>query len=350
MLTRTPVPRIVTHVTTIELDRLGIRLPAGYVVRPFRDEDREPLVALRNAELQPMERQDAAEWRHWEALMPDPEMSRLSVEDPSGSVIAMASLSKGGGWQHPDGALNIGVGVAAPARRQGIGSAMLGALEEEARRRGAPRLLSGGNAGLPFGIDWATRRGYHEIGRRIASYLDLAAFDPTQFSDMLARVRGDGIRLVTLEELLAPRDEARKEEFLRALHAAEAPMHEDVPFATPIPHPPYEHFRRLLVESGQTLFALSIVALHGETIAGLTLTGRRQARDGLTYMTGTAREYRGRGVAMAMKVDALSRAKAAGLRALFTVNDESNKAMRGINARLGYQMLPANVQLEKRLA
>ncbi len=336
--------------TAIAFDRLGTRMPTGYVARPFRDEDREPLVAARNAELEPMERQDAAEWRQWEALMPDPDILRFCVDDPAGSVIAMASLSKGGGWQHPDGALNIGVGVTSPARRKGIGSALLDALEEEARRRSAPRLLAGANASLAFGIAWATKRGYREIGRRIASYVDLAAFEPAKFADATTRVRDEGIRLATLEELLAPRDDAGKDAFLRALHTAERPMHEDVPFATPVPHPPYEHFRKLLVESGQTLFGLSVVALAGETIAGFTFTGKRQARDGLTYMTGTAREYRGRGIAIAMKVDALARAKAAGLRALFTVNDEPNKAMRGINAELGYQMLPASVQLEKRLA
>jgi GNAT superfamily N-acetyltransferase len=66
-------------------------------------------------------------------------------------------------------------------------------------------------------------------------------------------------------------------------------------------------------------------------------------------MTGTARSYRGRGIATALKVEALSRAKAKGLRAMLTTNDEPNKAMRGINASLGYQMLPAHVQLEKKL-
>jgi GNAT superfamily N-acetyltransferase len=66
-------------------------------------------------------------------------------------------------------------------------------------------------------------------------------------------------------------------------------------------------------------------------------------------MTGTARGYRGRGIATALKVEALSRAKAKGLRAMLTTNDEPNKAMRGINALLGYQTLPAHVQLEKRL-
>jgi mycothiol synthase len=66
-------------------------------------------------------------------------------------------------------------------------------------------------------------------------------------------------------------------------------------------------------------------------------------------MTGVGRDYRGRGLATAIKVEALSRAKAKGLRAMLTTNDEPNKAMREINAKLGYQPLPAHVQLEKPL-
>ena len=66
-------------------------------------------------------------------------------------------------------------------------------------------------------------------------------------------------------------------------------------------------------------------------------------------MTGTGRDYRGRGLATAMKVKMLAAAKTAGLRAMLTTNDEPNKAMRGINAKLGYVMLPANVELEKTL-
>ncbi len=67
-------------------------------------------------------------------------------------------------------------------------------------------------------------------------------------------------------------------------------------------------------------------------------------------MTGTAREYRGRGIARALKVEALTRAKRKGLRAMGTTNDEPNRSMREINAKLGYQMLPAHVELEKPLA
>ncbi len=45
-----------------------------------------------------------------------------------------------------------------------------------------------------------------------------------------------------------------------------------------------------------------------------------------------------------------TRAKTRGLHALLTTNDEPNMAMSGINAKLGYQTLPAHMQLEKILS
>ena len=140
-----------------------------------------------------------------------------------------------------------------------------------------------------------------------------------------------------------------QEKFWRELWEAEAPMWDDIPFSTPTPHWPYDRFKKMAALNPQILRDLSLVAYAGDTIAGYTLTGASHPNDGDTYMTGVAREYRGRGIAMALKVDVLARAKANGLRAMKTVNDEPNKAMRGINATLGYQTLPAHVQLEKKL-
>ena len=107
--------------------------------------------------------------------------------------------------------------------------------------------------------------------------------------------------------------------------------------------------RRRRDSNTQPISDASVIAYDGETIAALTTTGKRESLDGYTWMTGVGRAYRGRGIATAIKVEALLRAKAKGLRAMLTTNDEPNKAMREINAKLGYQLLPAHVQLEKPL-
>jgi len=333
----------------MDTDRLTASLPKGYRARLFEERDREPWVAERNTWYGPMEQGSAEEWRIWESMSPDDSLLRLTVEDGTGRIAAIANVSSGGAFPHPDGAQSGGVSVARADRGKGIASALLAVIIDEAVRRKAPRFLAGASDAHADALAWAAKRGFSEIGRRIEAYVELATFDPARFGARVDEVRRSGITFRTIEEILDGRDGAWREQFIRALHDAERPMWEDIPWATPTPHWPFERFRQMAFESGQMLADASIVAYDGETIAALTTTGKRESQDGYTWMTGVGRDYRGRGLATAIKVEALSRAKSKGLRALLTTNDEPNKAMRQINAKLGYQTLPAYVQLAKPL-
>ena len=329
------------------LDDLNARLPRGYRARAFADSDREPLVEAGNAESHPMERESAEEWRFWEERNPDPSRRRVTVVTTDGAIVGTGSLAVGM-MARPDGAQFIGTGVHKDHRNRGVGGALLGALEAEAVRRKVPRLLSGASAAKPFALEFAQKRGYREIGRRIMSYRELASYDPAQWRDALDRVAREGIVLRTFADITTGNDPAARDAFWRALWEAEGPMWDDIPFSSPTPHWPFEKFRELVAESPRTLHDVSLVAFDGDRIVGYTVTGGSDD-DGHTYMTGVGREHRGKGIAMALKVDVLARAKAAGLRAMKTVNDEPNKAMRGVNIKLGYQPVPDHVELEKRL-
>jgi GNAT superfamily N-acetyltransferase len=330
------------------LSETNARLPKGYRARSFEDADREPLVAAGNAESHPMEEETADEWRRWESMFSDPTRLRLTVLAPDGTIAGSVNI-QAGFIPRPDGSQSIGVGVDKAHRNRGIGTALLEAVEAEARRRNVPRLLAGASASKPFALEFARKHGYREIGRRIMSYRELDSYRPEQWRDSLDRVAKAGITIRSFSEILAERDDAGKDRFWHELWEAEGPMWEDIPFATPTPHWPFERFYDMAVKSGQMLQDLSLVAYAGEQIAGFTTTGDRQGKDGWTWMTGVARDQRGKGIAMAIKVDVLARAKAQGMRAMCTVNDEPNKAMRGVNIKLGYQPVPDHVELEKTL-
>jgi L-amino acid N-acyltransferase YncA len=333
----------------VDTERLTASLLAGYRARPFEERDREPWVAERNTWYGPMEQGSAKEWQAWEAMAPDASRLRIAVDDASGQLAAIADVGAGGALEHPDGAQSGGVSVGRAHRGKGIGSSLLAVIMDEAIRRKAPRFLAGASEAHADALAWAAKRGFREIGRRIEVYLELASFDPARFRARAEDVRASGIALTTIEEVFASSDAASRERFIRALYDAETPMWEDIPWATPTPHWPYDRFRHMGFESGQILADLSIVAYDGDTIAGFTTTGKRQSQDAYTWMTGVGRNYRGRGLATTIKVEALSRAKAKGLRAMLTTNDEPNRAIREINAKLGYRTLPAHVQLEKPL-
>jgi GNAT superfamily N-acetyltransferase len=330
-------------------DAITAALPKGYRARDFRDSDREPWVEERNAQVHELQRGTADEWREWEAIDPPKNLLRVSLDAPDGRLAGGADLGPGF-VPRPDGTLFGGVNVMRAHRRKGLGAALLDAVEAGARRARAPRILSNTNAAFTGSAEWATKRGYKEIGRRIESYVDVQTFDGAPLRDVLGRVEASGIRLATVSDLLRGRDAAATERFWRDLWEAEAPMWEDVPWASPTPHWPFEKFKKIAVESGKMVTDATIVALDGDRIAAFTTTGKQGTDRGYTWMTGTGRDYRGRGLATALKLKMLAAAKAAGLRAMLTTNDEPNKAMRGINEKLGYVMLPATIELEKKLS
>jgi GNAT superfamily N-acetyltransferase len=334
--------------TTTRTDEITATLPKGYRAREFRETDREPMVAERNEQVHELQRGSADEWREWEELDPPKDLFRFVVETPDGAPAASAEIGPGF-MPRPDGALAGDVGIMRKHRGKGLGTALLKAVEAEAARRKAPRIMAGISVAFEGSLEWAQKRGYAEIGRRIESYVDVRTFDPAPFADMVDRVRDSGITLVTLTEHFKDKDDAARDAFWHELWEAEAPMWEDVPWSDPRPHWPYERFHQLAVKSGKMVEGATVVAFDGSTIAGFTTTGKQGTDRGYTWMTGTGRDHRGRGIATAMKVVMLAGAREAGLRAMLTTNDEPNKAMRGINAKLGYVMLPAHVELEKKL-
>ncbi|MBC9715355.1 GNAT family N-acetyltransferase [Streptomyces sp. TRM66268-LWL] len=89
---------------------------------------------------------------------------------------------------------------------------------------------------------------------------------------------------------------------------------------------------------------LSTVALVDGTPAAFTAArtdGRTRYASG---MTGTARAFRGRGLAKLAKTDSLHRARAAGYTEAFTGNDSGNGPMLAINKWFGYDICATEVR------
>ena len=66
--------------------------------------------------------------------------------------------------------------------------------------------------------------------------------------------------------------------------------------------------------------------------------------------TGVLPDYRGKGIALAMKLAGIERARAMGYREIRTENDSLNAPMLRINEALGFQREAARLTFERRLA
>jgi len=80
-----------------------------------------------------------------------------------------------------------------------------------------------------------------------------------------------------------------------------------------------------------------VAVVDGAVAAVSLLVADRESGRATNMFTGTLREYRGRGLARAVKLATTHWAAANGITQITTTNDETNAAMLAVNRRLGYK-------------
>jgi GNAT superfamily N-acetyltransferase len=233
-----------------------------------------------------------------------PEGTERLVAELDGAIVAWAPsgvYADGSGW--------LWIGVDAQYRRQGVGTALYRRIEE----RVGPRLLRAS----------AT----DEDGRR---FLQRRGFVRTNVLSVLARDLDD-LPEPTIETLQLSAVDIGS---IRQLYAE---GHDDVPSESPRAPFTEERFRREVVEAELVdRDVSSVVVEDGEPVAFTLVLANHEDARAETQMTAVRRDRRGRGLAYAVKIGSLHRARAAGLRTMLTANDVGNAPMFAVNRKLGF--------------
>jgi GNAT superfamily N-acetyltransferase len=225
----------------------------------------------------------------------------------------------------------VGIMIWPAYRRQGFGTQVYNHLLATLRPKGAHRLLTSVYSNQVAGQRFLQGHGWQPCSSSIHYQLDLATAELHQDENADLLLANQGLRWITLEQL--PR---------RGLAARLLPIwnltRPDQP--QPWPYVPYyaERFEREILEPAELALAhsLAIVGQNNQIVA-LNLQSYAAADHLYTTYLGVDPDYRGRGLAKALKQKLLVHARRHSIALLSTDNDACHRTMRRINEQLGYQ-------------
>jgi mycothiol synthase len=256
-----------------------------------------------------------------------------------GDIVGSAYVGQSSVYALPPEVISVYVAVHPDHQRQGYGRELLQRAEITASERKHEQAYSYSDETQPRSMRFAERAGYRCIDRGWESTLDLTQCDPTGLRGAVARVASDGIRIASATTLALERDDWKQ-----GLYHLFAIVERDVPTPLPITGVPFEVFEaqvlgRRFVSDG------FLVALDGERIVGLTFLqpvddAPQQVSQSLT---GVHSAYRDRGIAVALKSQAVIWAREAGFTSIRTHSAQSNSPMLAINDQLGFERNHATV-------
>jgi len=238
------------------------------------------------------------------------------IAERDGVPVGAGSTSKFAGA--PDGEFAyLTMRVPREERRQGVGTALHLRASEHARQLEKSRFYVVVRHDDEDSLAYYSGRDYTELGRMQDVFLELADTAVTPSAP-------EGIAIV-----------AASPDYDRGAYEVALEADADIPSGEPIVSGPYEqgrdrHFGAMSVRE------LSFVALDGDRVVGYAILNQHVEGVGEHAMTGVARNYRGRGIALALKQAQIAAAKDAGYERLRTQNDLGNAPMRRVNEKLGY--------------
>jgi GNAT superfamily N-acetyltransferase len=317
-------------------------------LRAFRPADYPALAALQRA-CEPEHPLSEAHWRHEDGL-DDPRTRRARVVAMAGGeLIGYAGFMQCSLMFHPRRFVLYG-GVAPTARGQGVGRALYAWLQDALAPFAPERLGAGLWSQQADGEAWLARRGYGETLREIESALAFSDFEPAAWTEAQARGEAAGVRLVSLAAL------GEGEVWRRRLFDLDMAFSTDIPMTGALTPPEYGIYAHLYFACPGYRPELCWLALApgpaGEPEpVGLCWHALAPAPGELeTIVSGVRRDWRGRGVALALKSRALADAKERGYARVCTRNAATNAGMLAVNTRLGYRPIAARLVMEKELS
>lgn len=264
----------------------------------------------------------------------------IAAEPSSGCLI-------GYGCARPEpGAWRIHLGVETGRRRQGVGSQLLDrllhALQEQQATVARVRVREPHPEAGPETLAFLERRGFAPYERMLFLAQDLTRL-PEPSDEPVRRAEAAGVTFTTIDQELEQNPAVLQE--IYDLYAATTV---DIPTAGPVIPPAYEAYVRSLEEPLRLPAGFVLARVNGACVGMSYGAAMAEAPDWLGHRyTGVRREYRGRGIARALKTLVTRFARQQGYARVTTATLEVNRGMRAVNESLGFAVAYSELRLSR---
>lgn len=313
-----------------------------YTIRPFIRSDAQyrTLVTIRNAAY-PSQPMSVDTLKHIEATLDPNYLYQCELIERDGEMIAYGFYIQPTWAYHPNKYFfEILIPLGHPDDRA-IRDFYFAHVQAALADHNPLALMSWGVEDQPHVLDWLRGHGFEMTMRYPVSLLDLTTFDPKAFAGIDEKVQAAGIEIKTLSELMQT-----DPDYQRKHYDLTWAVGKDVPSPDPPKRQPFEQFVKVFAHP-DLMPDCWFVALHDGRYVGETKLFKEPVADKLrTGLTGVIRDYRRKGIAMALKLRAIEYARNHGVTTISTDNEENNP-MYQINLRLGFQPAPAWIDFEK---
>lgn len=320
------------------------QIRADIKIRPFDERDYDALVTVSNA-IFPDRVTTVDEQRYEDGLFDRTKYAwerYVAIDRDTGVLAGYAGL-----WHipwnfHPR---KFGITIRVQPQRwgRGIGAHLWDRLVHALQLRDALAGRAVVREDLPQALRFVQTRGFAEVMRTWESHLNVAACDLSQFAGDVERAAAAGVTVVTLGDEMA-KDPA----CLRRQYALDMELTADVPSPDPFTPVEFETWRQHGVASPWFIPDAYFIAVCDGQYVGTSTLWKPKVGDWLQQgLTGVKREYRGRGIAQALKVGTVEYARAHGCAQIRTENEIHNARMIAINDRLGFVRQPAWIVYSK---
>jgi GNAT superfamily N-acetyltransferase len=298
-------------------------------IRPFREDDRAAIIEGQNKERPAHLQSTVAEGVRSDAQSPSGEVRiRLCAGEPAWAYLNAVDLSTAA--RRKPGVCGFDLWTARQQWSETLADALFDKAVEFARSRASKRLITDLTLYAPDDplVPFLARHGFTEVDRIVPVMLDLTAFDRRCFLSPAP----DDINFFSYAE--AGDTDAHRHK----LYTLRVALNRDVP--TNDVHaesPPFEEWQKRFDRPEVDFNALAVAADDaGEWIGTSQISFQEHTNIGWTNLTGVLREYRGQGIALALKLRTLDAAIGRGCPLILTENHEDNVPMRAINKKLGF--------------